>query len=374
MHQEKAVAINRERLIKTTIELIDIYSPSGKEIQIVDHIAEYLKKNGISYIKQPVSDERCNLLINTDTASRDIVFMGHIDTVPAYNLDDYKSTIKDNMVIGLGACDMKGACAAMIEAFICYKEKYGKLPPISLALVVGEEESGDGAACFCDEYFYEWAVIGEPTSMYPAFSHFGYLEMSITTTGTRKHASMVNFTKNAVHEMLAALNTITKFLDTECRGCVYNLRDVSSSNAGFVVAERCEAWIDIHIPPFYTAQHITEKIKMMIENNFPDSDEFAYDFPTMHTGYSLQKEGIVPEIFSSISDKPDNDSFPSDSDGAILWKAGIKPVIIGPGSLAVAHTQEEFVCIDELVNAAETYFNFSDIYSKQLVDKKTCTD
>ncbi|MDA3898941.1 MAG: M20/M25/M40 family metallo-hydrolase [Spirochaetes bacterium] len=363
--------INRSRLLKITEDLINIYSPSGKEAQIVDFIEDLLSKHGIASIRQNVTEKRDNLLVQPEVEPRQVVFVGHVDTVAAFSLEEYKAQTEDEKLIGLGACDMKSGCAAMIEAFISYKEEYKKLPPASLAFVVGEEENGDGASRLCEDYFYEYAIIGEPTSMNLALSHFGYLEMAVTTIGIRKHASMVNYTKNAVHEMLSALNTITRFLDIQCKGCVYNLRDVSSSNAGFVVAERCEAWIDIHVPPLYTVQHIAEKIKTMISNHFTESKkEISYDFPTMHTGYSLQNEGIVPDILASLCDNSDTTSFPSDSDGALLWQSGIKPVIIGPGSLAVAHTQEEFVFIQEVIQAAEVYYGFLETFSKTVKSEK----
>ena len=352
--------INEKRLLELTCSLIDIYSPSGKEQEAVNFLSNYLGHAGIYPIRQAVEAGRDNLLILVDKSQNSILFMGHIDTVPASNLQNFQSEIQHDKIYGLGAADMKAGCAAMIEALLCYQDKYQRLPPVSLAFVVGEEETGDGAIKLCEEYHFEWAVVGEPTSLNLAHSHFGYLEMDIITRGEKKHASLAGSSKNAVHTMLGALNEITGFLDQRYPFCVYNLRDINSSAQGFVVAEKCEACVDIHIPPGLSVQEVLENLSSMIrelshKNTF--IEDILFDFPVIHSGYVLEQSERILRLFGDR--KADSEySFPSDSDGVILYKNGVKPLILGPGSLSEAHTSGEFVNISEITEASRIYFNF----------------
>ena len=67
---------------------------------------------------------------------------------------------------------------------------------MALALVVGEEEDGDGAVALGREFHFPWAIVGEPTNLQPCLSHYGYLEVQITTRGRRMHASLANKGQN----------------------------------------------------------------------------------------------------------------------------------------------------------------------------------
>ena len=90
-----------------------------------------------------------------------MVLIGHLDTVMAYDLENYGYKEDGDLVMGLGSADMKGGCAAMVEAFVALTENDLSLVPAALALVVGEEEEGDGTNRLIEEYHFPWAIIGE---------------------------------------------------------------------------------------------------------------------------------------------------------------------------------------------------------------------
>ena len=141
-----AAAVNRDRLYSLFKVMVNHYSPSGREEELTNHIARYLKGSSLAVTREYVDDTRANLLIAAPGAKAETLFLGHIDTVPAFDIEQYEFHEKEGMCFGLGTADMKGGCAAMIEAFLCASENEFLPAGVMLALVVGEEETGDGTA------------------------------------------------------------------------------------------------------------------------------------------------------------------------------------------------------------------------------------
>lgn len=358
-------AIDPARLRKLLKRMIDHYSPSGKEEELVDYLAGYLKRHGLKPLKQEVDDNRSNLLVMPAGEKVDLVFVGHVDTVPAHDLDSYEYEAEDGEVLGLGAADMKGGCAAMIEAVVALTRGDGPPPPVALALVVGEEEEGDGARELVREYQFPWAVIGEPTDMRLCPSHYGYLEVQLSSRGERKHASLADRKHHPVTSVLRALMAVTNHIDELKLDIVYNIRDLWSSRAGFAVPDQCEAWVDLHLPPSAPIGDIMadlEELVAVVNENNPGSDA-EVRFTTVDTGYELPEKGPVIEALREVFEKHslawEPVPFRSHSDASQLWEAGARPVILGPGKLEKAHVPDESVSFGQVVLAANIYMELA---------------
>ena len=357
--------IDAKRLHQLLKRILDIYSPSGKEEDIVDFLHRYMKRRQLPVIRQEVDEGRYNLIVSPSGKEADFAFIGHLDTVTAYDLEDLDSQQNGDVIRGLGAADMKGSCAAMVEAFTCLWEQGYRDIPLAIALVVGEEEEGDGAEELVKDYHFPWAIIGEPTDLKPCLSHYGYLEIQLTTSGDRLHASLAHQGRNAVQDMLKALLKISRYLEKERPEIVYNIRDLYSSGGGFVVPDGCEAWLDLHLPAAAPVAELTLELEEIVEreqNEHPSLDA-AIRFTTIHSGYELPEKGpiigalktIYQERFIPWEPLP----FPSHSDANQLWSAGVKPVILGCGQLEKAHSPEETISFKQVVTASEIYLELA---------------
>ncbi len=346
-------------------DLIDIYSPSGKEQEILEYLLDYGQKNGIRFHRQEVDEDRYNLIYlpesNDFKDEPAFFFIGHVDTVPAYDFASYDTERMGDRIQGLGASDMKGGCAAILEAFTRHLQHHGRMPPAGICLAVGEEENNDGIKAFTEKYSAGWSIVAEPTELIPCFSHYGYLELEIDIKGKRKHASLVRRDYNAVYNMLKLLAALTNHLDVKRKNVIYNIRYLESSNTGFSTPDRCTSILDIHIPPETSLPDFQHELEHIIEANFaviPAADR-SYEFSTLDEGYSLETKGLFPQALSRIYNEFLNfwkiDYFRSHSDACYLWKAGAKPVMLGPGSLAEAHSPDEWVSFQQVVQAAEIY-------------------
>ena len=363
--------INEKRLKSLFRDLVDIYSPFGKEEQVVDYLHKYLADAGFRVERQQVQGNRHNLIVAPKKQEQGgVVFLGHVDTVDAYDFEDYGWREKGDRIFGLGTADMKGGCAAMIEAMTIAAENSGQQPAAALALVVGEEEEGDGTARLLEDYFFPWAVIAEPTSLRPCLGHFGYMEVLLRTSGKRRHASLASRKENAVEVLLEGLIEIGRTVGERRPEVVYNIRDLFSARAGFAVADRCEAWLDIHMPPASPAGEIAVELEEVFLGPPEKTSDIRKTFriATNDAGYELPARGplveALREVFARMSVAWKPDVFRSHSDANQMWAAGVKPILLGPGRLEMAHSPEESVSFSSVCRAANIYANVIDVLGR----------
>ncbi len=358
--------IKPERLKELFKGLVDIYSPPGKEEEIMAYAETYLRDQGLSVTRQEVDDGRCNLIVlPEDTDEIDLCFVGHMDTVTAHDLDDYGFYEEEGLVYGLGTADMKAGCAAMIEAFTALAAKKGKFPPVGLALVVGEEEDGFGAKTLMREHRFPWAIVGEPTNMVPCLGHYAYLEVLLRTRGKRAHSSMPELGQNAIESMLKLLLKVTEYTQSTTSGLVYNIRELSGFPGGFVVPDTCEAWLDIHLPPNSRIDVLKTELEQLVEAAGKTISELdAYlRFVDTYAGYHISADRPLVKKLKAVYERAslpwEPQDFRSHSDGNVLWAAGVDPIILGPGRLEEAHNPEESVPFPQVVQAAQLYLDFA---------------
>jgi acetylornithine deacetylase len=358
-------AIDPQRLKRTLLELLDIYSPSGKEEDIQLYLEDLLQGAGFAVERQEVEEERYNLRVTMGEGEPQLYLVGHVDTVPAWDLEEFGAKEQGGIIHGLGSADMKSGCAAMVETWLALAQALpeGKRPPVGLLLVVGEEENGDGSACFLESCRAPWAVIGEPTGLAACFAHYGYLEAGFVTHGLKSHSSLPELGHNAVESMLRVLLHLGNdpLFNREQSEIVYSIREMRSSQKGFVVPDRCEAWIDLHLPPLWDPASLEQAIRRSVSGAgqyIPGLDlNLAFEFAS--AGYDLGTDNalapVLRKIYSRLGLPLKLDAFRSHSDGNLFFAAGCQPLILGPGALEVCHTPEEQVDFAEVLAAARIY-------------------
>lgn len=361
MSSGPGIGIAPERLLSLFRRMVDIYSPSGKEEELADMLCEALARTGLDVRRLPVDESRFNLLISSGRAQPDLLFLGHIDTVPAFDIEEYGAVVKNGTLSGLGAADMKSGCAAMIEAFVAAAEADRLPDDVALALVVGEEETGDGTAALLRTHRFREALVAEPTDLQPCLQHYGYVEMLVRAFGYRQHAAVSGRDTNAVRAMLRLLLALEDRIERDDPETVLNIRDLHSSESGFAVPDRCAASVDLHIPPDREAQPYAEAMAAFVERelNRSGASRYEIDFPTLANGYRVDPDAPLTRHLRQILEARDQRwmpaSFQSHSDANLLRDTGCRPIILGPGQLAKAHTRDESVETAQVIAAAEIY-------------------
>lgn len=399
--------VRTERLL---CDLIDIFSPSLQEHAIIDYCQRYLQEHGVTVQRIPVGEtRRFNLLARTGPQPIGLLLLGHVDTVQKWHQREFRHRREGELITGLGSADMKAGCAAMMEAFIALQQSQALLPDaslpsapesrvegqgagqagdptsrraIALALVVGEESSGDGSSALMAQLQAQGeqpqvAVIGEPTRLNLCYRHFGYLEVLLTTHGKRAHAALPERGDNAIDAMMqllgglrAPVSSLSQIPGNLLESLVFNVREMRGGGEAFVVPEYCEAVLDVHFPPDVSLQSVKGLLHARMRRereHLPrhrchmhqkfGSDGYALSAESDAMRYLLWAQQAVGAMPLPIPEEPDIQQgvFRSHSDGNVLWAQGTRPVVIGPGDLHTAHTLHERVSVRELQQATQLY-------------------
>ena len=358
-------AIDPDRLKRTLVEMVDIYSPSGKEEDVQLYLEEQLRQAGLAVERQVVEEDRYNLKAVMGRGEPELYLVGHVDTVPAWDLEEFGAREEGSVLRALMQGQGSRGGAAMVETWLALSEALaeGERPPVGLLLVVGEEENGDGSARFLEQCRTPWAVIGEPTGLSACFAHYGYLEAGFVTHGLKSHSSLPELGHNAVESMLRVLLHLGRnpLFNREQSEIVYSIRELRSSRKGFVVPDRCEAWIDLHLPPDRHPDALEAAIREMVAaaaRHIPGL-QLSIDFDFASAGYNLGGDNplgrILEEFYPRLGLPLKMDAFRSHSDGNLFHAAGCRPLILGPGALEISHTPEERVEFAEVLAAARIY-------------------
>lgn len=356
-----AKLINAKRLHALFRNMVDIYSPSGKEEELTDFLENVLMASGLSVERQEVDESRANLLVSSGTGTPNMLYLGHIDTVPAFDIEQYEFSEHDGLCRGLGTADMKGGCAALIEACLSAVEQGGMPDNMLLALVVGEEENGDGTQALLESHTFETALVAEPTNLEPGLAHYGYVELLIRAFGYRRHAAMSDRETNAIYAMLRFLIQFEDWIESHELEAVMNIRDLRSSKSGFAVPDRCDVAVDLHFPPGVSSGVFSEEMRAFIEEQLSVSHASSYEleFPTLADGFEVSVDAAFPQILKRVFQLMKKEwnpiAFKSHSDANLLRDTGCLTIILGPGQLETAHSKDECVAFDQVCGAAEIY-------------------
>lgn len=344
-------AIRPERLRELFLSLVETYSPSGKEESVLAYLEDFFAREKCPYGIQPVDEERYNLVLGWPDAP--LVFVGHVDTVDVWDLEDIgPEDLGDGWVRGLGAVDMKGGCAALVEAYLSLRRD-GLGREFGLALLVGEEEEGDGAEAFLQEARPGRALVGEPTNLRLCTGHYGYLEVIVSARGRRVHASIPERGENAAEQVLAVLHEVLQASELQGEGGpVVSIRHLETTNPGFAVPARAAAWIDVHMPPGWSASTVQRFFSEIVDQQ--GEGRVTLEYPTEHAGFDLLENDPLIAAYRAAGGE-ETDVFRSHSDANRFFLAGIPTALLGPGRLEYAHTEEERIAFDQVVEAARRY-------------------
>jgi acetylornithine deacetylase len=362
--------VDNDRVRELLINAVDRYSPTFAEEPVIRIFLDALKEAGIPYQLQRVRSERrigprANILVTIGPEPVELILVGHLDTVAQWHEGSHRAEISGDRLEGLGAADMKSGCAALMEALFALRESGRTLTKgLCVALVVGEEEYGDGA-----ERLIQWrqaplTLVAEPTELAPCTSHFGYLEARLESQGLRAHAALPEAGRNAIEAMLRwilAISEHSRVHDENRERIVVNPREIHGGEAGFTVAEKCESYIDIHLPPSIAAPRVEsmiEQSRRSVIAEHPDT-RLHYTREFWSAGFSCGSADprLSPfmEAFE-LADLPWSPSvFRSHSDAALFHASGSLTIVCGPGKLAAAHSRDEWVSLQEVYQASRLY-------------------
>jgi acetylornithine deacetylase len=310
--------------------LIDIDSTTGREREASRWLAERLRSLGYTVREQEVQDGRANVLATLDEPS--VVFSTHIDCVPPF----IPSRLADGRLYGRGACDAKGILAAQVAA--AERLRAGGERRVGLLFVVGEERGSDGAAAAnAIPNRSRYLINGEPTDNRLASATRGVLRVRLGAQGRAAHSSVPSEGESAIDKLLDALmqlRTLPLPTDPDLGSTFYTIGLIEGGVAPNVVSPHASA--EVMFRTVGSADDVLDVLRRL--ENLVTAEEVLRVRPIkMHT-----VAGFDTQVFPFTTDVPFLDA----------WGA---PLLFGPGSILVAHTDGEFLALDDLAAAVDAY-------------------
>ncbi len=344
------VAVDQSALdpVQLTRQLIDIESTTYGEGPAADFLAGLLEARGFAVEKMHVASrgqdgattDRFNVFATVPQERPDVVFSTHIDTVPPY----FASSEDDENIYGRGACDAKGIIAAQIaaaERLCAGGVKAG------LLFLVGEERDSAGAKIANQQpKGSRFLINGEPTDNRLAVASKGALRAVVRAQGKMAHSAYPELGESAIHKLIAALDRVLHVelprVD-DVGASTLNVGLIEGGRATNVIADAAEAQMLVRLvgPSEATRAALQQAVAGLAEI------DFTLEIPFMRM---KAIDGLETMIAAFTSDVP------------ALTNWG-EPLLLGPGSIHVAHTRQEKLAKRELLAAIDLY---TDVASRLL--------
>jgi len=324
-------------VFELTRALIDIESITNNEEQagnyLYDYLADLAAQFGGRVERIEVEPRRFNVFAQWGEPLV-VTLSTHMDTVPPF----FISREDDEQIWGRGACDTKGIIAAMIKAVEAMLEAGER--GFGLLFVVGEERTSAGAYRAAQTpRGSRYIVNGEPTGNRLALGSKGSLRYEVVVKGKMAHSAYPELGDSAIHKLIDVLSAMRRIplpVDSLLGPSTLNIGTLSGGRAPNVVADEAHADIMIRLvgdpaetkKAFAAAAEGRAELREVIE------------IPAVHLN---SMDGIETTVVAFTTDIP-----------AFGGQWG-EPFLIGPGSIHVAHTLEERVPKQQLLEAVQIY-------------------
>jgi acetylornithine deacetylase len=320
-------------VVALTRKLVDIESITGNEALVGEVLLKELINQGYDARKMAVEGARFNVLAMAPEEPKPKVFFStHMDTVPPF----FPSREEVDRIYGRGSCDAKGIIAVQIAAA---EQLRAQGVFVGLLFLVGEERDSQGAKTANEQADgCKFLVNGEPTENRIALASKGTLRIELTATGRMAHSAYPELGESAIDKLIQALTRLRAMKLPELGGigpCTFNIGMIRGGRAPNVIPDHAAAEL-----LFRLVSSTAELRKQIVETvGTLATANFYLEIPFMR----FRTVAGLPTMVAA---------FTTDIPALTNWG---EPLLIGPGSIHVAHTDGEYVEKKQLAEAVELY-------------------
>jgi succinyl-diaminopimelate desuccinylase len=370
--------LKADEIIGLTQELVSI--PSSKDVKggerrVAEALASFFEKHGVSSeINRVGLGANIIVRIGDPETGPTMMYNGHLDTVLATNMKipPYEPTIKEGKLYGRGSCDMKAALAAMGAALAAVSEAGVELKGSLLFTGVSGEETGSAGARRIVERGpgADCAIVGEPTNLIITHGGYGITFATITVIGKAAHGSTPHEGINAIEKAAKIIIRMREKLpkvfaeraDPVVGPPTYNVGIIKSGIQPNIVPDKCTLVIDREVVPGETLEQMIADFQEIIDELRKEDPEMdatvsvpAVDLQPLKTSLEHSFVKHLAHATEHILGKVEYTGRSGSTDAAIFSEADIPSIIFGPGEIKVAHSEVEYVEVEQVVNAAKIY-------------------
>lgn len=383
--------MNKQQEIDILSHLISIKSVNDHEAAVADYIESLFKPyedQGVKIERVSYAPDRDNLIVTIGEGERMLGFSGHEDVVAPgdlsqWNSDPFKATIKDNMLYGRGASDMKSGLAALIAAMLDMLENHHVPGKIRLLCTVGEETGEYGAAQLTKLGYADnlaGLVIAEPgNDMHEiGYTSKGIIDYIVTSKGKDAHSSQPQKGINAIDHLIdfavqvkplmAKFDKVNPVLGplTHVQSVFNGGEQINSVPAKAVMKG------NIRTIPEYPNQVVFDALNGLVDqlNQKPGYDlTIEYSFP--EDAMPGDKDALLIKLIEHVHDElfdgpiePKGQAGASDGSEFLHAKGDFAIALIGPGN-NTQHQSNECVDLDVYHQSIKFYQQLAEEFFAQ---------
>ncbi len=389
-------------LVDTLSQLVSIPSvnPMGRpvsgpeyfEYRMTDWLQAFFERLNLPWMRQTVEPKRDNIVarfdgsLAPDAGGKVVLFEAHQDTVPVdgMTIDPWRPTVHDGRIYGRGACDIKGGMSAMLGALArLVEEKPQSGPTVVMACTVNEEHGYSGAQALTRLWtaaggdsiiprMPDMAVIAEPTNLDVVVAHKGAVRWRCHTHGRAAHSSQPQLGDNAIYKMARVLSALESYArDVPASLSAHPLCGRPSLSVGVIsgglsvntVPDRATIEIDRRIIPGEDGEAAYRQVVEYVNHRTELGPAIEHERPylegrSLGDGPNKALAAQLVEAARSVHGRSTEIGVPFGTDAATIAAAGVPSVVFGPGSIAQAHTADEWLSLDELSAASDALYRF----------------
>ena len=343
-----------------------------------DYLEARLTRAGLKVSRHEVLPGRENIVaeLRVGKPEKTLLFESHMDTASIGTMENpLVPTYRDGRLYGRGSCDTKGTAAGMLYAIEQAAKHPESLPGDLVYCGAIDEEFGfAGANALARmEMPIVGAVVGEPTELRIIYAHKGIARFSVSTHGRAAHSSVPHEGDSAIFQMVRVLEFIRDAIEPELAAVRHPLLSSPTIVVGTVhggsqvniVPESCEIQIDRRVLPGEDPAEVLAEFESRLAAEFAGTSVKA-TVGKLLLDHSLNTSLDAPVLLcaqavaAKLGFNPEPCAVPYGTDASKLQGIkGVPTIVFGPGSIAQAHTREEFVPVVEVERAAEFYWELA---------------
>jgi acetylornithine deacetylase/succinyl-diaminopimelate desuccinylase-like protein len=285
----------------------------------------------------------------------------HTDTVSVggMTIEPFGGEVREDRVWGRGASDTKGTMTAMLWALRAIRDRLPALGhEVWFAGLCSEEAGQFGARTLAEQERFDFVIAGEPTGLDAVVAHKGALWLTLTTRGRAVHAAEPERGENAIYKMADVLRCIRDELPATLGATEHALLGRTTVSAGTVnggskiniVPDSCTAEVDIRYLPGDGT--ILERVSAKLRAACPDLEITSTFSRPMLTDPSHTMIRLLQKCGSACIGAP------WFSDAGVFAAAGMPAIALGPGSIAQAHTRDEWIAVEDVEKGVSFFRDF----------------
>lgn len=365
---------------------IDRDSSEYYEGKISDWLLTFFSDLGVPCECHEVAEGRSNVIakFHADTNVPTILLDAHTDTVPVDGMiiDPFHPTICDGRIYGRGACDVKGGMAAMLAAFatLVHQKPAGSANVI-MACTCDEEYTATGARHLAKHWTTppkrselvstppDYCIVAEPTDLNVIVAHRGVLRWKLRTTGRACHSSRPHEGRNAIYDMAQLVLALQRYADDLaqrvashplCGSPTLSVGKISGGTSVNIVPHECEVEIDRRTIPGENSVDVLKHIESFLREETTSDFEML---PPWIDADALSDDDnqelanhLLTQVAAVVGSREKQGAWYGTNASCFAVRGSIPSVVFGPGSIAQAHTEDEWLDIAQLYQATEVYY------------------